>query len=74
MNLPLGTRVKELCSKCKQNITGIVTKKNIVSFTCPHCSHEWKLNLIESKGKGSRFSEQDLKDAMERNKHLKIKD
>ena len=73
MNLPLGTRVKESCPLCKVNVTGIITKKNVVSFTCPDCKHEWKLNLVDSKGKGSRFTEEDLKNALERNKYLKIR-
>ena len=73
MNLPLGTRVKEKCPQCKQNVTGIVTKKEVVSFLCPDCNKDWKLNLVDSKGKESRFSEEDLKNALERNKYLKLR-
>jgi len=73
MNLPLGTRVNDSCPNCKENVKGIVTKKGIASFTCTACSHTWQLSLIESKGKGSRFSNESLKELLERNKNVKLK-
>ena len=73
MNLPLGTRVNEKCPNCKENVTGIVTKKVVASFFCNKCKNEWKLNLVESKGKGSRFTEESLKNLLERNRNVKIK-
>jgi len=71
MNLPLGTRVKDKCKGCKKDITGIVTKKGKASFHCPECKLNWELGLVESKGKGSRFTEESLKQLMERNKHIR---
>ena len=71
MNLPLGTRVQDSCPSCKAKVTGIVTKKGIASFTCTKCKHEWKLNLVESKGKGSRFTADDLKNLLEKNKNVR---
>lgn len=73
MNLPLGTRVQDKCNECKQNVTGIMTKKDVASFTCPHCKKEWKLNMVSSKGKGSRFTVDDLKNVLEKNNYLKLK-
>ena len=73
MNLPLGTRVKDCCPNCKENITGIVTKKGVASFTCTACQKEWEIALIDSKGKGSKFSNDSLKELLERNKHVRIK-
>ena len=72
MNLPLGTRVNEKCPNCRENVTGIVTKRGKASFICK-CKYEWELNLVESKGKGSRFTEESLKNLLERNKNIKIK-
>ena len=73
MNLPLGTRVQDKCKNCKKTITGIVTKKGKASFHCSDCKIDWVLNLIESKGKGSRFTEESLKALLERNKNVKQK-
>ena len=72
MNLPLGTRVQDKCIECKQNVTGIITKKDVASFTCPTCKKEWKLNMISSKGKGSRFTVEDLKNVLEKNRNVKL--
>ena len=53
MNLPIGTRLKDTCQKCKELTTGIVTKVRGASFTCPKCNNVWELSLTDSKGKGS---------------------
>ena len=73
MNLPLGTRVQDKCKICKKTITGIVTKKGKASFHCPTCKVDWELNMTESKGKGSRFTEESLKQLLERNKNVKTR-
>jgi transposase-like protein len=73
MDLPLGTRLKDTCQKCKELTTGIVTKTRKASFTCTKCNHSWELSLTESKGKGSKFTVDALKELLERNKHVKIK-
>jgi len=73
MDLPIGTRLKDTCQKCKELTTGIVTKTRKASFTCTKCNHSWDLSLTESKGKGSKFTVDSLKELLERNKHVKIK-
>ena len=73
MNLPIGTRLKDTCQKCKELTTGIVTKVREASFTCPKCNNVWELSLTDSKGKGSKFTVDSLKELLERNKHVKIK-
>jgi len=73
MDLPIGTRLKDTCQKCKELTTGIVTKIRKASFTCTKCNHSWELSLTESKGKGSKFTVDSLKELLERNKHVKIK-
>ena len=38
MDLPIGTRLKDTCQKCKELTTGIVTKTRKASFTCTKCN------------------------------------
>ena len=73
MNLPLGTRVRESCPMCRETVTGIITTKGVAGFACQKCKHEWDLKMTESKGKGSRFTAEELKALLEKNKHVKMK-
>ena len=73
MNLTLGTRIQEQCPNCKEKVKGIVTRKGVASFDCSSCKMTWELKLTESKGKGSRFTAEELKKLLDKNPSVKVK-